>query len=144
MELLETKNKKQNQNNICIENQEQDTGSRGQWDQIAKVTITKKAESLMSELATRVNEGFEFGHLSRHQLMSWILTKFAEECSEQDVKAIRADHFDEIALLELSLKRFKQAGALPPELKKLLLTQAGFDDMGKKPPKKAVDNKVHQ
>ena len=129
MELIDT-NKNTEQNT--------DTESKGQSDLIAKVTITKKAENLMSVLLTKVNDGFEFGRLNRHQLMSWILTKFSEDCSDTDIKAIRTDHFDELALLEISIKRFKQAGGLPPELRKLLLAQAGWDDASKKSQKKTI------
>ena len=142
MELINTKNK--NQEKDGMENQElgtgaeRETGNRNSSDLIAKVTITKMAEKLMSELVARVNDGFEFGRLNRHQLMSWILSKFAEECSETEIRAIRGDHFDEIALLELSLKRFKQSGGLPPELKKMLLAQAGWEDAGKRPAKKSA------
>ena len=142
--LINTKDK--NQNKDGNENQETgaeagpgaeaETGNRNSSDQIAKVTITKKAEHLMSELVSRVNDGFEFGRLNRHQLMSWILSKFAEECSETEIRTIRGDHFDDMALLELSLKRFKQSGGLPPDLKKMLLAQAGWEDAAKKSSKK--------
>ena len=128
MELINTNTEDKNGNG----NQESEAGNKNHSEQIAKVTITTKAENLMRELVAKVNDGFEFGRLNRHQLMSWILTRFAEEHSDTEIRAIRSDHFDEIALLEMSLKRFKQAGGLPPELKKLLLVQAGLDDLGKK------------
>jgi hypothetical protein len=137
MELINTNTKDKNGNG----NQELETGNKNHSDQIAKVTITTKAESLMRELVAKVNDGFEFGRLNRHQLMSWILTKFADEHSDAEIRAIRSDHFDEIALLELSLKQFKQVGSLPPELKKLLLANAGLDDSGKRPSKKPLTHK---
>ena len=130
MDIEREEKKNKDKENTEIEN-------KTSVDLAAKVTISKVAESLMSDLVTRVNDGFEYGRVSRHQLMSWILVKFSEDCSDQDIKAIRADHFDEIALLELSLKKFRQAGTLPPELKKMLLSQAGLDDMAKRSSKKA-------
>lgn len=132
MELINTNTEDKNGNG----NQESEAGNKNQSDQIAKVTITTKAENLMRELVAKVNDGFEFGRLNRHQLMSWILTKFAVEHSDAEIRAIRSDHFDEIALLEMSLKRFKQAGGLPPELKKMLLAQTGWEEAAKRPTKK--------
>ncbi len=112
-------------------------------DEFVKVTISKRAETASTTLLTKINDGFEGGRVSRQDLISWVLTRFAEECSEPDIRAIRADHFDEIALLELCLKRSKQAGSLPSDLRKLLLAQAGLDDTTKKATKKSVDIKVN-
>jgi hypothetical protein len=131
------KEKEENKNRDTDQDQRIEVDGKSHIEQVAKVTMSKKSETLISELVARVNSGFEFGRLTRHQLISWILTKFAEECTEPDIRAIRADHFDEIALLELSLKKFKQVGSLPPELRKVLLSQAGMDDMLKRPNKKA-------
>jgi hypothetical protein len=113
-------------------------------DEFVKVTISKRAETASATLLTKINDGFEGGRVSRQDLISWVLTRFAEECSEPDIRAIRADHFDEIALLELCLKKSKQAGSLPSDLRKLLLAQAGLDDTTKKATKKSVDIKVNQ
>ena len=113
-------------------------------DETIKATISKRAGNAVMDLVARVNEGFEGGHVSRQDLMSWILTRFAEDCGDQDIRAIRAEHFDEIALLELCLRKSKQSGHLPPELRKLLLAQAGMDDATKKSAKKAIDTKVNQ
>jgi len=113
-------------------------------DEFIKVTISKKAEKAATDLLAKVNDGFDGGRINRQDLMSWILTMFAEDCGEQDIRAIRAAHFDEITLLELCLKKSKQSGSLPPELRKLLLAQAGLDDSGKKSVKKAIDSRVNQ
>jgi hypothetical protein len=100
-------------------------------EEYIKVTVTKGAEKAVTDLLLRVNDGYEGGRVTRQDLLSWILKRFGEECSDQEIRAIRLDHFDEIALLELSLKKFKQAGSLPPELKKLLMAQAGIDEVPK-------------
>jgi hypothetical protein len=131
--------KKKDKDRIGIENSESENS-----EEYIKVTVSKKSEKIVAELLARVNDGFEGGRLNRQDLISWILSKFAESCTDQEIRSIRADHFDEIMLLELSLKRFKQAGGLPPELRKLLIAQAGMEEMGKKPSKKVVDNKVNQ
>jgi hypothetical protein len=119
-------------------------GEEKDGEEFVKVTISKKAEKAVKELVVRVNENFDGGRVNRQDLISWVLMRFSEECTEQEIRAIRVEHFDEIALLELCLKRSKLAGSLPLDLRKLLIAQAGFDDLGKKPAKKIVDNKVHQ
>jgi hypothetical protein len=145
METGETKNQNKNGtgnksgNEIKDQNRESESG-----DEYIKVTVSKKAEKAMGDLLVRVNDGFDGGRVNRQDLISWILAKFADECTDQEIRTIRADHFDEIMLLELSLKKFKQAGGLPPELKKMLLSQAGLEDFGKRNAKKSVDNKVNQ
>lgn len=113
-------------------------------DEFVKVTISKKAEGTTSDLLAKVNNEFEGGRVSRQDLISWVLTRFSEECSEADIRAIRADHFDEIALLELCLKKSKQAGSVSPDLRKLLLEQSGLNDTARRSTKKVIENKVHQ
>lgn len=135
MELVEER-KNQDKTETKIE------GKTG--DEFVKVTISKKAEGTTSDLLVKVNDGFEGGRVSRQDLISWVLTRFAEECSEADIRAIRADHFDEIALLELCLKKSKQAGSVSPDLRKLLLEQSGLNDTARRSTKKVIENKVHQ
>lgn len=91
-----------------------------------------------------MNDGFEGGRVSRQDLIGWVLARFAEECGEPDIRAIRQDHFNEIAFLEVCLRKSKLAGSLPSDLRKLLLAQAGLEDPGKKTTKKSVDIKVNQ
>lgn len=141
----ENQNQDKNQNKIGNQNQNKDGIKESEnADEFIKVTVSKQAEAAIGNLLARVNDGFDGGRVNRQDLLSWILAKFADECTDQEIRAIRADHFDEIMLLELSLKRYKQAGGLPPELRKLLLSQAGLDDLGKRSAKKSVDNKVNQ
>lgn len=122
---------------------EEKTGEKS-GDEFVKVTISKKAEKAAMDLLAKVNDGFDGGRVNRQDLVSWVLMKFAEDCNDQDIRAIRADHFDEITLIELCLKKSKQSGSLPPELRKILLAQAGLDDSVKKSNKKSIDRKVNQ
>jgi hypothetical protein len=113
-------------------------------EEFVKVSISKRAEKAVKELVARVNENFDGGRVNRQDLISWVLMRFSEECTEQEIRAIRVDHFDEIALLELCLKRSKLAGSLPLDLRKLLIAQAGLEDLSKKSNRKTIDSKVHQ
>jgi DNA repair exonuclease SbcCD nuclease subunit len=137
MELEEKENKEQNQIKNKTEKNENPEVEKNE-DEYVKVTISKKAEKTVTDLLARVNDGYEGGRINRQNLISWIVATFSDECTDQEIRTIRADHFDEIMLLELSLKKFKQAGALPPELRKLLMAQAGLDEVNKKSAKKSL------
>lgn len=90
---------------------------------VAKITVTKEAEEAVSQVVSKVNEGFEAGRVNRQDVASWILSRFVENFSEIDIQQIRSAFFNEIALLEAILKKAKQSGNIPTELKAALLGQ---------------------
>ena len=89
---------------------------------VAKITVTREAEEAVSQVVGKVNEGFEAGRVNRQDVASWILSRFIESFSDSDVQQIRAAFFNEIALLE-AIKKAKQNGNVPTELKAALLGQ---------------------
>lgn len=90
---------------------------------VAKITVTREAEEAVSQVVGKVNEGFEAGRVNRQDVASWILSRFIESFSDSDIQQIRAAFFNEIALLEAILKKAKQNGSVPTELKAALLGQ---------------------
>jgi hypothetical protein len=90
---------------------------------VAKITVTKEAEEAVSLIVSKVNDGFEAGRVNRQDVASWILRRFVESVSDADVQHIRTAFFDEIALLEAILKKAKQSGSVPDELKVALMGQ---------------------
>ena len=108
-----------------------------------RVIINQEASRSIDELAVKVNSGFAAGRVTRLQLVSWILRKFADVCGDSDIQEIRAAHFDRIAYLESLLKRAKETGVLPPELNALLQPQGvplGPTKKSKKPLTKNITN----
>lgn len=105
---------------------------------IAKITITKQAEEAVSQIVGRVNDGFEAGRVNRQDVASWILTRFVETFSDTDIQQIRAAFYNEIALLEAILKRAKQSGSIPSELKSALMGQVSAPSLGPKKPKRGL------
>lgn len=105
---------------------------------VVKITVTKQAEEAVSQIVNRVNDGFEAGRVNRQDVASWILIRFIETFSEADVQQLRAVFFNEIALLEAILKRAKQGGALPSELKSALMGQVNAPSVGSKKPKRVL------
>lgn len=110
---------------------------------IAKITVTKLAEEAVSQIVSRVNDGFDAGRVNRQDVASWILTRFIETFSEAEVQQIRAAFFNEIALLEAILKKAKQGGSLPEELKSVLAGQASLPPVTSKRSKRSLTKEVN-
>ena len=98
----------------------------------AKITVTKAAEKAVSEVVCRVNDGFEAGRVNRQDVASWILLKFKETFGAEEIGQIRAIHIDEIAFLESLLKKAKESGKVPVQVRELLKLHIGLDMAPKK------------
>ncbi|MBV2169289.1 MAG: hypothetical protein KUL82_11345, partial [Bdellovibrio sp.] len=90
---------------------------------VAKITVTKEAEEAVSQIVIKVNEGFEAGRVNRQDVASWIISRFIESFSDVEIQQLRSAFFNEIALLEAILKKAKQSGNIPAELKAALIGQ---------------------
>ena len=98
----------------------------------AKITVTKAAEKAVSEVVLRVNDGFDAGRVNRQDVASWILLKFKETFGIEEIGHIRAIHIDEIAFLESLLKKAKESGKVPTQVRELLRLHIGNDLASKK------------
>ena len=107
-------------------------------EEIVKITIGKKAESELMKVVEKVNHGFDAGKVNRQDLASWALIQFASMCDSEMIKVIRQDHFDEFAVLEAILKRGKEQGKLPTELRNILRQQMTSDLPSRKSTKKQL------
>lgn len=88
----------------------------GEAQSQSRVLISQESNRHLDDLAARVNDGFDAGKITRPQILSWVLRRFAEAAGEDEIQELRAAHFDRIAYLEALLKRAKETGVLPPEL----------------------------
>jgi hypothetical protein len=107
-------------------------------DEIVKITVNKDAEEKLMVVMEKVNNGFDAGKINRQDLASWALTYFANVCDHEIIKAIRQDHFDEFTVLEAILRRGKEQGKLPSELRNLLRQQLTTDLPSRKTSKKLL------
>ena len=108
-------------------------------EEFYRLSVSKGAEKALIALVGRVNDGFQGGRVTRTQVANWILVKSEQEFGETEVRKIRAEHFDEVAMLEAVLRQAKANGKLPEELRGILQKQLGFEDQGKRRSKKTVD-----
>ena len=110
--------------------------------EVHRLTISKVAELALISVMERVNNGFAVGKVNRNNLANWIIAKFAETVSQDQIKEIRTAYTDEFAALDMVLRRAKESGKLPPELKAYLLKHIGDDEAPKKKKKNHLQNNV--
>lgn len=112
-------------------------GNKGS-DQITRLSVNKAADKAIGEVLERVNDGFDVGSVNKAQIASWIILRFAASLSADDVSAIRAEHTNEIVLLEHYLRKAKENGHVQAEMRDLMRKLAGIDDSQRKPSKKSL------
>lgn len=116
----------------------QGTTSTGRLAECYRLTVARDAEEAVKSIVERVNNGFLAGTITRSEATSWLLVRCAQSLTEQDIREIRAAHFDEVAMLEALLKQAKDTGEVAPELRSLLQKQMGLPAVPKKPTKKGL------
>jgi hypothetical protein len=124
-------------------NTKENTEDRKAVETVVKITISKESEQRLADVLERVNDGFEAGKVNRQDLASWVIRRFAEECDADIIKAIRQEYFDEFAFLEGILKRSKETGKLPPELRNALKQHLGVEAPSRKGKKNLTANYIN-
>ncbi len=112
-------------------------------EEIHRITVSKAAEEALSAIMERVNDGFDGGKINRMQVANWIILRFSDSYGDSEIKDIRAENFDEVAVLEAILRRAKKNGKVPLEIKALLQKQLGFEEPPKKRKKSLPDNIIN-
>ncbi len=103
-----------------------------------RLTINRAAENELQKAVERINDGYQGGKVNRNQVAIWAIQRFGETLGEDEVKDIRADHLDEFSALDAVLRKAKESGRLPAELRTFLQKQMGLDDAPKKKSKKSL------
>ena len=96
-----------------------------------RVVILSEANACLEVLATKVNDGFETGAVTKSDVANFVFLNLARLISDADVRAIRAIHFDDKKMLGSLLKTETE---LPEDLKKLIRAHFGVGDKEKKRP----------
>ncbi|GIL17473.1 MAG: hypothetical protein BroJett040_12240 [Oligoflexia bacterium] len=127
-----------NENNkeIKIQNTEETKNSGN--EKLQRITVSKEAQNALENIKDRVNDGFSGGKVNLTQMANWILLRFQNDLDEAYIKDIRAEHFDEVAMLESILKKAKESGKVPTDFKALLQKQLGLDEPTKRKNKVAL------
>lgn len=107
-----------------------------------RLTITRAAEEALLAAVERINDGFRGGKVNRNQVAIWALVRFGATLGEDEIREIRAEYLDEFSALDALLRRAKDTGKLPPELKAYLQKEMGFEDAPKKKSKKSLQENI--
>ena len=107
-------------------------------EEVLRILVSRQVEKALLEVIEQVNDGFTGGKVNKTQMANWILKRFKDDLDDSMIKEIRADHFDELAVLELILRKARETGKVPSEFKYLLQKQFGLDVSVKKKAKMAL------
>ena len=84
-------------------------GAHMEKTKIAKITMSLDAEVLLNQMVAKANDGFTGGKVTKHDLLSWVVTCFAENYFERNVERMQQDHFDRLTHVDNLIRRIKKA-----------------------------------
>ncbi|NUM58501.1 MAG: hypothetical protein HUU56_07705 [Bdellovibrionaceae bacterium] len=134
-------------NNININNNiNTNTGKEREEDRtnqivsakLQRIVVSNESLVALKAIIDKVNDGFNGGKVNQTEIANWIILRFQSELDESQIKDIRAEHFDEVAMLENILKQAKESGKVPTDFKNLLQKQFGLDEPTKRKAKSAL------
>lgn len=92
-------------------------------DQFAKIAISKEADRALVDLISRIEEDFESSRATKQEMASQAIIRFASDCAEKEITELRKWFFDPYLALEAKLKKAKETGSFPEDLRNLLMDQ---------------------
>ena len=133
---MENKNKEINTNT----EREEVSANQGVGTKVQRIVGSNESWAALKAIIDKVNDGFNGGRVNQTEIANWIILRFQSELDEAQIKEIRAEHFDEVAMLESILKQAKESGKVPTDFKNLLQKQFGLDEPTKRKAKSALTN----
>lgn len=111
-------------------------------EMVYRMSITSEAGVVLDRLVVDVNAGFVGGKISRQEVASWAIQKFAGRMTPVDVNELRLGQMTDHALLRYCIEKTSSEGQMAPELRQLLLAQCGLLEQPKKSSDKKVKDKI--
>ena len=105
---------------------------------LQRIVVSNESLAALKIIIDKVNDGFNGGRVNQTEIANWIILRFQSELDEAQIKEIRAEHFDEVAMLESILKQAKESGKVPTDFKALLQKQLGLEETTKRKTKTAL------
>ena len=109
--------------NKLEEEGEQNRDQKKPDDGLAKIAISKDADRAVSEILSRVSDGFDAGRPTKHEVTSQIILRFFNACTDADVQALRVQFFNPILVMEAMIRKAKETGAVPNSMRDFLYDQ---------------------
>jgi len=131
---MENKNKEINTNT----EREEVSANQGVGTKVQRIVVSNESWAALKAIIDKVNDGFNGGRVNQTEIANWIILRFQSELDEAQIKEIRAEHFDEVAMLESILKQAKESGKVPMDFKALLQKQMGLDESPKRKSSRAL------
>lgn len=128
-------------NKLGNENEEvsnKEENKTNESEKIQRITASKEALNALKAVTDKVNDGFNGGRVNQTQMANWIILRFQNELDDVQIKEIRAEFFDEVAMLESVLRQAKESGKVPMDFKALLQKQLGLEESTKRKNKQAL------
>ena len=119
------------------ENKE-DSGNQIVGTKVQRIVVSNESWVALKAITDKVNDGFNGGRVNQTEIANWIISRFQSELDEAQIKEIRAEHFDEVAMLESVLRQAKESGKIPTDFKALLQRQLGLEEPVKRRAKVAL------
>ena len=128
-------------NKLGNENEEvsnKEENKTNESEKIQRITASKEALNALKAVTDKVNDGFNGGRVNQTQMANWIILRFQNELDDVQIKEIRAEFFDEVAMLESVLRQAKESGKVPMDFKALLQKQLGLEESTKRKNKQTL------
>ena len=97
-----------------------------------RIVINKEGNEALEMMTKRANEGFEGGEISKSAVAELILLNAVKTFSEAEIKNLRSMNFDEQKMLGALLRKSREDGTLPDEIRKALRDHFGLNEQNKK------------
>ena len=127
------KEEKKNEVDKKLKKKNQETQSEEQ----VRVSMPRKSEMILMAMVDHVNDGFIGGHVSKIDLLEWMMQKFQSQMTDSLLAEIRSNFVDEVMILEHLLREAKESGSIPSDLKTMLQNHYAKTSESKKTPKKS-------
>lgn len=124
------------------ENKEKKNEGIKKSDDLAKIAISREADSALVEIIERINDGFDGGRATKQDVTSVIVLDFFKELTDSHIHKLRVSFFDPITMMEATLKKAKETGILPESVKELFLKQFADSAHTVRKPKKNLKSDV--
>lgn len=89
-------------------------------DNLTRIVVLKESDKIAAEIQEMVNDGFEAGHATKLNVVSFIFNWFKANITDDLIHQLRMSCTDELTMLENVLKKAKSSKSLPPELRAAL------------------------
>lgn len=101
------------------ENQSIIVAAKMNEEALAKIAISKEADSALVEIIAKVSDGFDGARVVKQDVASHIILEFFKNYDDTDIFSIRKLFFDTKAMLRAVLKKAEETGYIPDDVEEL-------------------------